>query len=145
MLILDGVYLPGRTNAVLIAGILSNVQTWHFADRDCFEAWDAFLSRLSPPVVVVIDEKKGLQQPILQRFPQAHIQRCLVTVERFIRTCVSRNPQTEVGKQLWHLEHLLWMVRLQENARSSLQQFAVLQGIYAGFLAERSRSSATDR
>ena len=39
VLILDGVYLSGRNNAVLIARDLSNVHAWHFADRECFAAW----------------------------------------------------------------------------------------------------------
>ena len=53
MLILDGVYLSGRTNVVLIARDLSNVHAWHFADRESFAAWNAFfcasrlLARLS--------------------------------------------------------------------------------------------------
>ena len=106
---------------------------------------DALLSHPSIRVAVVIDGQKGLQQAILQRFPQARIQRCLVHVERFVRTCVSRNPQTEAGKQLWHLVRLLWMVRTQENARSWVQQFAAWQKRYAGFLAERSRSAETGR
>ena len=70
VLILDGVYLSGRTNVVLIARDLSNVHAWSFADRECFAAWNAFLSHLSPPTAVVIDEEKGLQQAILQRFPK---------------------------------------------------------------------------
>lgn len=100
VLILDGVYLSGRTNAVLIARTLSKVQAWHFADRESFAARDAFLSNLSPPAAVVIDGQKGLQQAILHRFPQTHIQRCLVHVERFVRACVSRNPQTEAKAAL---------------------------------------------
>ena len=145
VLIMDGVYLSGRTNAVLIARDLSNVHAWHFADRECFAAWDAFLCRLSPPATVVIDGQKGLQQAVLQRFPQANIQRCLVHVERFVRTCVSRNPQAEVGKQLWHLVRSLWKVRSSENARSWVQQFAAWQARHAGFLAERSRSAETGK
>ena len=145
VLILDGVYLSGRNNAVLIARDLSNVHAWHFADRECFAAWNAFLSHLSPPAAVVIDGQKCLQQAILQRFPQANIQRCLVHIERFVRTCVSRNPQTEAGKLLWNLVRSLWKVSSQERARSWIQQFASWQKRYAGFLAERSRSAETGR
>lgn len=145
VLILDGVYLSGRTNAVLIARTLSKVHAWHFAERESLAAWDAFLSSLSPPVAVVIDGQKGLQQAILHRFPQTHIQRCLVHVERFVRVCVSRNPQTEAGRQLWRLVRSLWMVESQENAYSWVQQLASWEARYAGLLAERSRSAETGR
>lgn len=145
VLVLDGVYLSGRTNAVLIARTLSSVHAWAFADRECFAAWDAFLSHLRPPAAVVIDGQKGLQQAILQRFPQAHIQRCLVHVERFVRACVSRNPKTEAGRQLWHLVRSVWDVDCQKGARAWRQQFASWEAIYAGFLAERSHSLETDR
>ena len=72
-------------------------------------------------------------------------QRCLVHVERFVRTCVSRNPQTETGKQLWLLARLICKVRSQENARSWVRQFTAWQDRSAGFLAERSRSGETGR
>lgn len=100
VLVLDGVYLSGRTNAVLIARTLSNVHAWAFADWECFATRDVFLSHLWHPAAVVIDGQKGLQQDILQRCSQAHIQRCLAHVERFVRVCVSRNPKTEAGRQL---------------------------------------------
>jgi hypothetical protein len=59
---LYGVYLSGRTNALLIALTLSSVHAWAFADRECFAARDAFLSHLWPSAAVVIDGQKGLQQ-----------------------------------------------------------------------------------
>jgi hypothetical protein len=145
VLVLDGVYLSGRTNAVLIARTLSNVHSWAFADRECFAAWNAFLWHLWPPAAVVIDGQKGLQQAILQRFPQAHIQRCLVHVERFVRVCVSRNPKTEAGRQLWRLMRSVWDVECQKDAKVWCQQFASWEALYAGFLAERSRSPETGR
>jgi len=144
VLVLDGVYLSGRTNAVLIARTLSNVHSWHFADRECFAAWDDFLSEISNPDVVVIDGQKGLQQAILQRFPLAHIQRCLVHIERLVRACVSRNPKTEAGIQLWRLVRSLWDVNTPKDAKSWYHQFASWEAVYAGFLAERSRSLETE-
>jgi hypothetical protein len=48
VLIFDGVYLSGKTNAVLIARSMRNVQSWHFAERESFNAWDVFLKQLFP-------------------------------------------------------------------------------------------------
>ena len=118
VLIFDGVYLSGKTNAVLIARSMRNVQSWHFAERESFNAWDSFLKQLSPPAVVVIDGQKGLLQAVLRRFPQTRIQRCLVHVERFVRMCLSRNPKTEAGRQLWTLVRSLWSIQSQIEAET---------------------------
>lgn len=145
VLIFDGVYLSGRSNAVLIARTMQNVQSWHFAERESFEAWDVFLKQLSPPTVVVIDGQKGLLQAVLRRFPQTRIQRCLVHVERFVRMCLSRNPKTEAGRQLWALVRSLWNIQSRLEAEPWTQQLTSWEAQYAGFLMERSRSAETGR
>jgi len=145
VLIFDGVYLSGKTNAVLIARSMRNVQSWHFAERESFNAWDSFLKQLSPPAVVVIDGQKGLLQAVLRRFPQTRIQRCLVHVERFVRMCLSRNPKTEAGRQLWTLVRSLWSIQSQIEAETWAKQLTLWETQHAGFLMERSRSVETDR
>ena len=57
ILILDGVYLSGRVNAVLVARSRTHVCSWDFHERECFLAWDQFLSRIPPPLVVVCCSK----------------------------------------------------------------------------------------
>ncbi|MEI6848323.1 MAG: transposase [Chlorobiaceae bacterium] len=145
VLIFDGVYLSGRSNAVLIARTMQNVLSWHFAERESFEAWDVFLKQLSPPAVVVIDGQKGLLQAVLRRFPQTRIQRCLVHVERFVRMCLSRNPKTEAGRQLWALVRSLRNIQSRLEAETWAQQLSSWEAAFAVFLMERSRSTETVR
>jgi len=99
---------------------------------------------MSQPATDVIDDQKGLQQSILQRFPLAHSQRCLVRAERFVRTCVSGNPKTDAGIELWRPVRSLWDVNTQKDARTWRHWFAFWEAVYAGFIAERSRSIETD-
>lgn len=145
VLVFDGVYLSGRTNAVLIARTMQNVHSWHFAERESFEAWDGFLKQLSPPEVVVIDGQKGLLKAVLRQFPQTQIQRCLVHVERFVRMCLSRNPKTEAGRQLWALVRSFWNIQTGIDAETWTQELTSWEAQYTDFLMERSRSAETGR
>lgn len=145
ILILDGVYLSGRTNAALIARTLDAVRAWHFAERECFDAWDTFLARLRAPTVVVMDGQKGLHAAVLRRFPHARIQRCLVHVERFVRMCLSARPKTEAGQALWSVMRSIWNVRTPAEAKTWCARFAVWDTRHTPFLKERSRSPETGR
>lgn len=145
VLIFDGVYLSGRANAALVARTPLAVCSWHFAERECFDAWDAFLNSLPAPAVVVIDGQKGLFEAVLKRFPQARIQRCLVHVERFVRMCLSMRPKTAAGRELWRLIRSLWDVRTREAAEDWRRRFLSWERYYDSFLKERSRSPETGR
>jgi hypothetical protein len=145
ILIVDGVYLSGRVNAVLIARTIQTVRSWHFSERENYAAWDAFFSSLPAPSVIVMDGQKGLQEAVSRRFPRARIQRCLAHVERFVRMCLSRRPKTDAGQELWHLVRSTWEVKTIESAERWIRLFAQWEDQYAGFLKERSRSSETGR
>lgn len=145
VLILDGVYLSGRTNAVLIARTLTYVRSWDFHERECFRAWDRFLARIPAPAVVVCDGQKGLSEAIKRHWPHTKIQRCLVHVERFVRSCISMRPKTEAGRDLWKLTRALWDVATVADANTWIRRFHVWEQQYADFLKERSYSPETGR
>ncbi|MBU0683520.1 MAG: transposase [Candidatus Omnitrophica bacterium] len=145
VLIVDGVYLSGRTNSVLIARTPKNVRSWYFAKRECFTAWNTFFFHLPTPNVIVMDGQKGLHQAVLQQFPHVSIQRCLVHVERFIRMCVSTRPKTEAGQVLWRLTRSLWDVNTQQDAEYWIACFRIWEQIYDAFLKERSYSPTTHK
>lgn len=145
ILIFDGVYLSGRTNAAFIARTPTCIRSWHFAERECFDAWDTFLARIPVPAVVVMDGQKGLHEAVLRRFTRTRIQRCLVHVERFVRSCVSTRPKTEAGQTLWKLTRSLWDVRTSTDAARWHSRFAAWERRYTSFLKERSQSPETGR
>jgi hypothetical protein len=145
VLILDGVYLSGRTNAVLIARNLTHVRSWDFHERECFLAWDRFLARIPAPAVVVCDGQKGLSEAIKRHWPHTKVQRCLVHVERFVRSRISMRPKTEAGRALWQLTRALWDVETTADANRWIKRFHTWEQQYADFLKERSYAPETGR
>lgn len=145
VLILDGVYLSGRENAAFIARTLTHVRSWYFHERECFKAWDMFIARILAPHVVVCDGQKGLYEAIKLHWPQTQIQRCLVHVERFVRSRISTRPKTEAGRALWHLTRSLWDVRTVGDANEWIRCFYEWEKMYDHFLKERSYSFETGR
>lgn len=145
VLIVDGVYLSGRHNAVLIGRDLERVVFWSFAERECFAAWYLFFSHIAPPRVIVMDGQKGLDRAVQIHFPHVPIQRCLVHVERYIRTCISSRPKTDAGHKLWILTRSLWNVKTQEDAEVWRRSFALWCEHYETFLKERSYAPLSRR
>ena len=143
VLILDGVYLSGRTNATLIARNLTHVRSWDFYERECFVAWERFIARIPTPLVVVCDGQKGLLEAIKRHWSHAKVQRCLVHVERFIRSRISTRPKTEAGQDLWKLTRSLWEVKTVCDANAWVERFHNWEKEYADFLKERSYSPDT--
>lgn len=137
VLIVDGVYLSGRTNAVLIGRTVDAVALWHFAKRENQYAWLAFFSRIDHADVVVMDGQKGLVKAVLGRFPDIRIQRCLVHVERFVRSRISMRPKTDAGKELWKLTRTIWEVKTHDDAHRWCAVFALWEERHARFLKEK--------
>lgn len=145
VLIVDGVYLSGRTNAALVGRTVEQVCSWSFAERECLVAWRAFLAQFDHVDVIVMDGQKGLYEAVRSCFPAARIQRCLVHVERFVRTCISSRPNTLAGRELWRLTRSLWDVRTRDDARTWTTSFEAWCARHDAFLRERSRSPETGR
>lgn len=145
ILIVDGAYLSGRTNAALIARTPEKVHSWHFAQRECFEAWNHFFSHLTEPTVIVMDGQKGLYEAVKRRFPRTRIQRCLVHVERYVRICISTRPKTEAGQMLWKLMRDIWNVGTLDESKIWCTRFYDWEKKYQTFLQEKSVSSTTGR
>lgn len=116
---LDGIYLSSRWCA-LIASHRGKVLAWQWCDREKAAAWVALLTRLPPPRVVVIDGGAGLSSALKQVWPATRIQRCLVHVQRNVRTQLTSRPRTEPSKALWQLAKALTRVHTLEEATAWL-------------------------
>lgn len=138
VLVVDGVYLSGHGNAVLIGHADGQVRTWRFAEHECRSAWAAFFAAFASVEVVVMDGQKGLGDAVAASCPGARVQRCLVHVERFVRSCLSQRPKTEAGRELWRLVRVLWDVRTPADAERWLAAFAAWQNRHDAFCKERS-------
>jgi len=145
LLIVDGVYLSGRTNAVLIGHSGTEVCSWDFAERECVEAWCNFLSRFQTVEVIVMDGQKGLAEAISRHCPEARIQRCLAHIERFVRSHISTRPKTLAGLELWRLTRSVWQIQTLSEARQWTEAFYDWNNRHDPFLKERSYSAETGR
>ena len=116
--ILDGVYLSGRENAVLICRAMSAQLSWLFAGRETLANWMTFLKKLPAPDAAVIDGQKGLLAAIQCLWPLTKIQRCLVHIERLARIKLTRQPKTSAGKELLMLvKRLLGVLTKRQRRR----------------------------
>ena len=139
---LDGTYLAdGWCLLLAINGINGNVIGFQWCDEEKTAAWKALLDRIPPPRVVVIDGGRGLASALAECWPETKIQRCLVHVQRNIRTYVTTNPRTEAGKGLRKLSLTLTRVRDQEQAGTWLVALNAWHQEFKDYLEERTNAN----
>jgi len=114
---LDGTYLSdGWCLVVAIDGATGQVIAWQWCDTEKTAAWCALLERIPPPRVVVVDGGSGLASALKACWPNTRIQRCLVHVQRGVRTYVTTRPRTDAGRSLRVLSLALTRIRTIEEA-----------------------------
>lgn len=114
---LDGTYLTGGWCLLLaIDGTTGTVIAWQWCDTEKTSAWTALLQRFPPPRVVVIDGGSGLASALKACWPETRIQRCLVHVQRNVRTLLTTRPRTPAGKALRAISLALTRIRTREQA-----------------------------
>lgn len=93
----DGIYLR-RGWCLLIAIANGKVISWQWCDHEKAAAWTALLQHLPEPKVIVSDGGSGLMKALKNLWPEAKIQRCLVHIQRNVRTHLTLNPRLAAGK-----------------------------------------------
>jgi hypothetical protein len=126
---LDGLYLRGGW-CVLVASMRGKVIGWQWCDREKTVAWSALLKRVPAPRVVVCDGNGGLVGAIAACWPASKVQRCLVHVQRNLRTYLTSKPRTDAGKALWALGKSLTKVTTPGQADAWLGKLNTWYGLY---------------
>ena len=70
------------------------------------------------------DGGSGLLPAVAEAWPDTQVQRCLVHVQRNVRSYLTTRPRTEAGKALWGLAKKLTRIDTAEKAIAWLQQSA---------------------
>lgn len=123
---IDGIYLrPGWCLLIAIAG--GKVIGWQWCNHEKSEAWLELLKHFPEPKVVVTDGGSGLLKALKALWPKVKIQRCLVHIQRNVRTYLTNNPRTEAAKSLRRLSLKLTKIRTQEAAAAWTAAFASWQ------------------
>ena len=76
---------------------------WQWCDTEKKTAWAALLRRFPAPRVVIIDGGSGIAAALSDGWSDAAVQRCLVHVQRNVRTYLTGRPRTEAGRALLRL------------------------------------------
>lgn len=138
LLVLDGIFIHGRSLLALIGLADSQKLVWTFAERETTENWLALLRLLPQPQVVVCDGHNGLLACLRALWPSVAIQRCHFHVIKLARIYLSRKPKTAAGRELWALVRTLPECRAHNQAANFRQSFLAWSARHEAFLAERS-------
>lgn len=98
---IDGLHLSSKW-CCLIAITGGRVIAWQWCDREKAASWTALLEQIPPPRVVICDGGTGLAGALRQCWPDTKIQRCLVHVQRNIRTYLTTRPRSDAGNRCGH-------------------------------------------
>ncbi|MHC6176748.1 IS1249 family transposase [Glutamicibacter sp. X7] len=133
---IDGIYLrPGW--CLLIAIAHGKVIGWQWCDQEKSAAWLELLKHFPEPRVVVTDGGSGLLKALKSLWPKVKIQRCLVHLQRNVRTHLSMRPRTEPGKSLRRLSLKLTKIKTRAAAAEWSAAFASWQACYQHLLEEK--------
>lgn len=132
----DGIYLSTGW-CCLIASTGGRVLAWQWCDREKTAAWTALLLQIPAPRVVICDGGNGLLQALADVWPDTRVQRCLVHVQRNVRTQLTSKPRTDAGKALWALACSLTRITDTEQAVAWLQHLNTWYELYGHLTRER--------
>lgn len=114
IILLDGIRIG--VYVCLIAKTTKGVIGWQWVGWESSLSWSILLNKIPSPIVVACDGQKGILLAIARSWPKTRVQRCLVHVERNIRTKLTLHPQSEAGRKLFQLTRDLWQVQTLEQA-----------------------------
>lgn len=133
---MDGIYL-GRGWCCLIAIANGYVIGWQWCDTEKKDAWLALLERFPAPRVVIIDGGSGLAAALSHAWPETRTQRCLVHVQRNVRTHLTLRPRTEAGRALQRISLALTRITTREDATGWIQALNQWHTAHGAMIKER--------
>lgn len=142
LLILDGIYIHGRTLLALIGLADDRHLVWSFTDRETSGSWFELLSRLPIPTVVVCDGHSGLMPTLRALWPKTAIQRCHFHVLKLARVYLTLRPRTRAGRELQALLWTLTSCRTHQARDDFRLRFETWCRRHEALLSERSHSIA---
>ena len=100
VIFVDGIHL-GRGAVVLIAQTPDCVLGWYAARSENSRAWEALMSRIAPPALVVTDGGSGFAKACKRIWPTTRIQRCTFHAYCRIRQATTTRPKLEASRSLY--------------------------------------------
>ena len=138
VLYVDGIYL-GKKACVLICCDEEHVLGWYLCRYEHSGAWEALMSRIAEPSVVVSDGGTGFARALKKVWPHARHQRCLFHVFCQVRRYTTGRPKTAAGVELYALSKELLHLESREEAMRWTKAFLDWTGKYKDFLSQMTR------
>ena len=119
----DGIYLSHKL-VVLIACTKTHVLGWYVAKGETTRAWQALMSRIAPPDVVVCDGGQGIASAVKTTWPTTRIQRCVFHAYSAVKRKTTTRPRTQAGVDLYSLAQALLEVTTFDQAVAWMSKLA---------------------
>jgi hypothetical protein len=137
----DGIYL-GRKAVILIARSDEYVLGWYLARSENSSAWEALLSRIAAPGMVVTDGGNGFEKARRRVWKDTKVQRCTFHAFSQIKRYTTTKPKLAAGVELYGLALDLLHIKDLKGATLWVESYLKWCSDWDGFLAER---TYTDR
>jgi len=138
VLYVDGIHL-GRKACILICCDEKNVLGWYLCRDEHSGAWEALMSRIAEPSVVVSDGGTGFARALKRAWPHARHQRCVFHAFSQVRRYTTSRPKTAAGIELYALSKELLHINNAAEAKAWTNRFTAWISRYRDFLNQRSR------
>ncbi len=132
----DGIHL-GRHAVVLIAQSESHVLGWYAARSENSRAWEALMSRIAPPDLVVTDGGSGFEKARGKVWPDTRVQRCTFHAFTVIRQATTTRGKLAASRELYTLGLHLIRIRDRDAAIEWLRAYHAWCSTWNEFLAEK--------
>ena len=131
----DGIYIA-RKACVLICCDAKHVLGWYLCRYEHSGAWEALMSRIAEPKVVVSDGGGGFEKALKRRWKNAKHQRCIYHVFCQVRCYTTSRPKTAAGQELYLLAKELLKLKSIESSDKWVDKFLEWIVKYKEFLSQ---------
>lgn len=137
----DGIYVGSWCCLIAVAG--EHVLGWQWCDTEKKTAWAALLQRFPAPRVVITDGGSGIAAALSECWSETAVQRCLVHVQRNVRTYLTSRPRTEAGRALLRLGRALTRINAPAEAAAWLAGLNAWHQEHGALVKARTYRAAT--
>ena len=132
----DGIHL-GRKAVVVIAQTREHVVGWYVARTENSRAWEALMSRIAPPELVVTDGGSGFEKARKKIWPDSRVQRCTFHAFSKVKEATTTRPKLPASKELYALGKQLIRVTDLPQAEAWVEDYRGWCERWEAFLAEK--------
>jgi hypothetical protein len=132
---IDGIYL-GRKAVILIARNDEYVIGWYLARTENSRAYEALMSRIPPPDVVVTDGGAGFEKARKKTWPKTEVQRCVFHAFNQVKKYTTSRPKLPAGAQFYMLAKDLLHIKDEKQMTTWLQRYSEWAVKWSDFLKE---------